>query len=87
MSLYGAAFRGTKELEETLAAVKEDLAELPALVSAADEGELAWVPHDKMLDLPTWEGDRAFLTELLAGKKDINMTLCYEGEHCTVIRK
>ena len=43
MSLYGAAFRGTKELEETLAAVKEDLAELPALVSAADEGELAWV--------------------------------------------
>jgi hypothetical protein len=50
------------------------------------EGELAWVPHEKMLDLPTWEGDRAFLTELLAGTRDINMTLRYEGEKCTVIR-
>ena len=51
------------------------------------EGELAWVPHEKMLDLPTWEGDRAFLEELLAGKKEISMTLCYEGEHCIVIRR
>ena len=50
------------------------------------EGELAWVPHDKMLDLPTWEGDRAFLTELLAGTQEINMTLQYEGEKCTVIK-
>lgn len=40
MSLYGAAFRGAKELEETLAAVKEELAELPERVSAADESEL-----------------------------------------------
>ena len=43
MSLYGAAFRGAKELEETLAAVKEELAELPERVSAADESELGWV--------------------------------------------
>ena len=50
------------------------------------EGELAWVPHEKMLDLPTWEGDRAFLTELLAGTREINMTLQYEGEKCTVIK-
>ena len=50
------------------------------------EGELAWVPHEKMLDLPTWEGDRAFLTELLAGTKDIYMTLQYVGEKCTVIK-
>ena len=51
------------------------------------EGELVWVPHEKMLELPAWEGDRAFLTELLAGVKDINMTLQYTGEHCTIIRK
>ena len=51
------------------------------------EGELVWVPHDEMLDLPAWEGDRAFLTELLKGTKEINMRLEYEGESCTVIRK
>lgn len=51
------------------------------------EGQLAWVPHEKMLDLPAWEGDRAFLEELLSGVKDISMTLSYEGGHCTVIRK
>ena len=51
------------------------------------EGELIWVPHGEMLDLPTWEGDRAFLTELLGGAKEINMKLVYEGESCTVIKK
>ena len=51
------------------------------------EGELIWVPHGEMLDLPTWEGDRAFLTELLGGAKEINMKLVYEGENCTVIKK
>ena len=51
------------------------------------EGELVWVPHEKMLDLPTWEGDRAFLTELLGGAKEISMRLVYEGESCTVIKK
>ncbi len=50
------------------------------------EGELVWVPHEKMLDLPAWEGDRAFLTEVLKGTKEINMRLQYEGEKCTVIR-
>ena len=48
------------------------------------EGELAWIPHEDMLSLPAWEGDRAFLTELLAGKREINMTIKYEGETCTV---
>ena len=50
------------------------------------EGELVWVPHDKMLDLPTWEGDRAFLTELLSGAKEISMRLQYAGDRCTVIK-
>ena len=51
-----------------------------------NEGELVWVPHEKMPDLPAWEGDRAFLSELLRGTKDINMRLQYEGESCTVTR-
>ena len=30
-----------------------------------DEGELAWVPKEKVADLPIWEGDKIFL-KLLA---------------------
>ncbi len=50
------------------------------------EGELVWVPHEEMLGLPAWEGDRAFLTEVLKGTKEINMRLQYEGESCTVTK-
>lgn len=52
-----------------------------------DEGELRWVPADKLMELPMWEGDRAFLQELQNGKRHISMTLSYEGEKCTVVRK
>lgn len=51
------------------------------------EGELAWIPRSRLMDLPMWEGDRVFLKELLSGAREIHMTLQYEGEHCTVIRK
>lgn len=51
------------------------------------EGELAWIPREELLDLPMWEGDRAFLTEILAGAGRISMRLKYKGEHCTIIRK
>lgn len=49
-----------------------------------DEGELCWVPEDRLLALPMWEGDRAFVGELLKGKKDIAFRLQYEGEKCTI---
>ena len=49
------------------------------------EGELAWISRDKVMDLPMWEGDRAFLRKLMDGQKTISMTLRYEGEHCTII--
>lgn len=42
-----------------------------------DEGELAWVDKDKILDLRLWEGDRFFLEALLADR-DITMTLHYD---------
>lgn len=30
-----------------------------------DEGTLAWVPYDQVLDMPTWEGDLVFLRWIL----------------------
>ena len=49
-----------------------------------DEGELAWVPAEQLLDLPMWEGDRAFVGELLRGTKEISFRLDYEGESCAI---
>ena len=51
------------------------------------EGELAWVPREKLMELPMWQGDREFLKELLGGAKEIEMTLSYTGEECTVLRR
>ena len=44
------------------------------------EGTLAWIEKDRIMDLPLWEGDRIFLSDLIDGKNDINMKLVYEGE-------
>ena len=44
------------------------------------EGHFAWIPKDKVMDLPMWEGDRFFLKELLEGKDRISWKLTYEGE-------
>ena len=70
--------------DETAARAFEETGEY--VPPECDEGELVWVPRNKMLDLPAWEGDRAFLTEVLRGTKEINMRLQYEGETCTVTR-
>ena len=50
-----------------------------------DEGRLEWIPEERLLSLPMWEGDRAFVEKLLSGQKEISMTLQYKGEHCTII--
>lgn len=50
-----------------------------------DEGELRWIDEADIMDLPMWEGDRVFLGRLLAGEREISMTLSYTGEKCTVI--
>ena len=44
------------------------------------EGTLAWVPEQDVLRLPTWAGDRLFLTRMLAGDESIELTLRYEGD-------
>lgn len=35
-----------------------------------DEGELEYIPRNKVLDLPIWEGDRYFLKYIVGGNKD-----------------
>ena len=47
------------------------------------EGELRWIPFDQILDLPLWEGDRAFLGQLMAGKEQIRMKLVYDHDVLT----
>lgn len=71
-------FRSDKEDEEMYlytAAVSSDAEPIEC-----SEGTFAWVAKDKVLDLPTWTGDRLFLTKLLAGETDIEMTLVYNGD-------
>lgn len=48
--------------------------------AVCSEGELRWVPEDKLMDLPMWEGDRLFLKPLIEGEEKISMTLHYEGD-------
>lgn len=48
------------------------------------EGVLKWVPKEEVLSLPTWEGDHLFLEPFLAGREDLNMTVCYDENDCLV---
>lgn len=45
-----------------------------------DEGELVWVPKDKLSELKLWEGDRIFLRLLDEEKRFFSLKLHYEGE-------
>lgn len=45
-----------------------------------DEGELKWVAADKVLELPTWEGDKYFIKPLLEGRDRIDMLVEYKGD-------
>ena len=42
--------------------------EFTGTLTGCDEGELVWVEKEKVLALPTWEGDRIFLQKMAAGK-------------------
>lgn len=41
------------------------------------EGELKWIPKSEILDLPLWEGDRAFLPLLETREDCFSMKLTY----------
>ena len=45
-----------------------------------DEGELVWVPKDKLSELTLWEGDRIFLRLLDEEERFFSLKLRYEGE-------
>ena len=46
-----------------------------------DEGVLEWIPRDRLLEIPHWEGDAIFL-ELIAREDQpfFSLKLCYEGD-------
>ncbi|MCF0112709.1 MAG: 8-oxo-dGTP diphosphatase [Bacilli bacterium] len=45
-----------------------------------DEGELAWINKNDILDLPLWEGDKAFLPLLESEEKSpFHLILLYSG--------
>ena len=48
-----------------------------------DEGELLWVPKERMRGFPTWEGDRIFLDLLDADAPFFSLKLKYEGDRLT----
>ena len=51
--------------------------------AACDEGELSYIPKEKVPSLPLWEGDRIFLRLLAKDAPFFTLSLYYEGERLT----
>lgn len=83
MYLYSSSDFEPADEEAAAAFSDTGVYELPE----CSEGELRWIPAEKLMGLPMWEGDRVFLARLLEGKKKIEMSLSYTGEKCTVIKE
>ena len=49
-------------------------------VPECSEGELAWIPKEKIMDLSLWEGDRIFLRLLLEEEPFFSLRLQYSGD-------
>ncbi len=45
-----------------------------------DEGDLEWMDHDKIIDLPIWEGDKLFLRLLAEEAPFFSLKLEYQGD-------
>lgn len=45
-----------------------------------DEGELAWLDWDQLLQIPHWEGDAIFLTLLERNVPFFSLKVCYRGD-------
>ena len=45
-----------------------------------NEGDLKWVPIEKVMDLNLWKGDRIFLKELINTNNDIAIEFHYDGD-------
>lgn len=49
-------------------------------VGECNEGDLEWIPFDKVMDLPLWEGDKAFLKLLKDDAPFFSLKLKYEKD-------
>ncbi len=50
-------------------------------VKECDEGDLEWIPREKLLSLPTWEGDAIFLSLLFREEEPFfSLKLRYVGD-------
>lgn len=50
---------------------------------ACDEGDLQWIPRERLFSLPAWEGDRIFLDLLWGDAPFFLLTLTYAGDALT----
>jgi len=79
MYLYTAdGFEGVLEADEKGRVLHSD--------EICSEGDLRWVPKEKVTGLNLWEGDRFFLEPLIAGETDIHMLCRYEGDHIAEVK-
>ena len=86
LTLTSYRFRGiitfiSDQWEDEYMILYEGLAYEGELVSDCAEGTLAWIPFDRIPDLPMWEGDRQFLPDLIGSRKQIFMKLVYRQDH------
>lgn len=49
-------------------------------IKECDEGDLEWISKEKVLDLPTWEGDKIFVQMIQKEEPFFSIKFIYEGE-------
>ena len=49
-------------------------------ITECNEGELAWIDKNKIMDLNLWDGDRIFLDIMLTSDKLFSIKLSYKGD-------
>ena len=49
-------------------------------VKECDEGQLEWIPKEKLMQLPMWAGDRLFLERIAQPGPFFSLKLRYQGE-------
>ena len=49
-------------------------------LSECSEGDLEWVPKEKVYDLPIWEGDKIFFRLLEEGRPFFSLKLSYDAQ-------
>ena len=49
-------------------------------LTECDEGDLEWVPKEKVYDLPIWEGDKIFFRLLEEERPFFSLKLSYDAK-------